>query len=141
MYPTCWFEFITTTFVFSTPSIRAGFASIYCWETFCLLSQIWGCGICCHYVPMIFVIIFFLGAEGSYSLLPHNFSSFLLLSLQCLFKFTALSYYCLMLLEDHFIFISFLLIVLFILLLNSSINSLSLYLLSLVLWSQDFRID
>ena len=58
-------------------------------------------------------------------------SSSLLLSLQCLSKFVTLSYYCLMLLEDHSTSISFLLIILFIPLLNSSTNSLSLYLLLL----------
>ena len=75
--------------------------------------------------------MFILGAEFPISLLPLNLFSFLLFSLQYLSKFVALSYHCSILLREHFTSINFLLITLFIPLLNSSINDLPSYSLSL----------
>ena len=53
--------------------------------------------------------------------------------LQCLFKFTTLSYHCLILFRSYSASINFLLITLFIPLLNSSTNSLSSHLLFLAI--------
>ena len=65
---------------------------------------------------------------------PLNLSSSLLLSLQYLFKLVAHLYYCSMLVGGLSASINFLRIILFILLLNSSINGLPLYLLSLAIY-------
>ena len=70
-------------------------------------------------------------ARAPISLLFLNLFSFLLLSIQCSSKFTTLLYHCSMLLEGLYIFMSFLLIISFILLLNSSTRGFSSYLLSL----------
>ena len=75
----------------------------------------------------MFAAIFCLGAKDFVSLLLLNLFSSLLLSLQCISKFTALSCYCSMLLRGFSASMSFLLIISFIPLLNSSINSLSSY--------------
>ena len=120
-------QFLSSSFIHSTSSIRAGSAIIYCWGFSCLFGQTWDCNNYCYCATAIF----YLDTWASISLLPLNLSSFLLLLLQCLFKFTALSYYCSMLLEGHSASISFLLIILFISFLNSSTSSFPSYPLSL----------
>ena len=66
-------------------------------------------------------------AVPPYSHCPFILSSSLLFSLQCLSKLVACSYYCFMLVGGLSASINFLLIIPFISLLNSSINSLPLY--------------
>jgi len=80
----------------------------------------------------MFVDVFILSAKDLISLLFLSLSSSCLLSLQYLSKFVAYSYYCSILIGEHSDSISFCLITPFIPLLNSSINSLSSYLLPLI---------
>jgi len=109
--PAYWFEYTITVLILFTSSFRA---SLICyWEVSYLLGQIWGCGIYYYYILLF--------------CLPLNLSSSLLLFLQCLFKLVACSYYCSILVRGLSAFISFLLISLFISLLNFSINALFSY--------------
>ena len=103
------FGFTTIIFILSTPFIGAG-----------SLSQTWDCNNCYYCIPAMF----YLDTWAPISHLPLNLSSFLCLSLQYLFKFIALLYYCSVLLRRYSASMSFLLIVLFILFLNPLINSL-----------------
>jgi len=82
--------------------------------------------------------MFILSAKDLVSLLFFSLSSSCLLSLQCLSKFVAYLYYCSILIGEHSDSISFCLITSFIPLLNSSINSLSSYLLPLVIFLNSY---
>ena len=121
---TLWLGHVITIFILFTSSIKVGPASTYYWETSYFLSQTWGYNIYYYCTPAIFATIFCLGVKNTISLLSLNLSSSCLLSLQCLSKFVTLSYYCLILLRDYSISISFCQITLFISLLNYSINGL-----------------
>ena len=107
---------IITTSILSTSSIGVGSVVNHCWNISYLLCQICGHGIYGWYL---------------YSCFPLNLSSSFLLSLQYLSKLVVYSYHCSILVRDLFAFINFLLIAPLISLLNSFINSLSSYLLSL----------
>ena len=102
--------------------------SIYYW-IFYILGHTWGYDTYCLFTSSVFI----LGTRFLVSFLPLNLFSSLLLSFQCLSKFVVLLYYCSILLGQYSASINFLLITLFISHLNSSTNSLLLYLLSLAI--------
>ena len=86
----------------------------------------------------MFVDVFILIAKDLVSLLFFSLSSSCLLSLQCLSKFVAYLYHCSILIGEHSDSISFCLITSFIPLLNSFINNLFSYLLSLIIFLNSY---
>ena len=86
----------------------------------------------------MFVDVFILSTKDLIFLLFLSFSSSCLLSFQCLSKFVAYLYHCSILIGGHSDSISFCLITSFIPLLNSFINNLFLYLLSLVIFINSY---
>ena len=125
--PCCW-SLVIATFVLSTSFIGAGFMRTCCWGISCLLGQTWGHGNDCLYTSWLLDLRV---SASLLSFLPLILSSSLLLSLQFLFRAVTLLNHCSIELGWFSASINFLLIVVFILLLNSSINGCSLYLLSL----------
>ena len=128
------YRFIITALVFSTFSIGTSLINIY-WN-FCLFSQVWSYSNYYLFAFSVFANIFIFNLSAWFPAFFFSFNLFssYLLSLQYLFKFVTLVYYYLIFLGRCFTFISCYLMILFIPFLNFSINSLSLYSLTLTIF-------
>jgi len=114
------------------PSLLIGVGSTSACCTFCLLGHTCSriiCGLNPLYIFPIPIYCLYLWFPNSF--LSRNLSSFLWLSLKWWSKLVACSYHCSILVGGFSTSISFLLIVLFVPLLNSSTSALPLYLLLL----------